>query len=445
MANNYGILFLNKALQSEDPNVFVRYGIDEDSFISREEKKAYKFISEYQEKNNQLPSYAMVTDAVESFVYVPNVTDNFSTLADGIKDRRLSIAFNEVFSKEFPKLKEEYSETSDIIEHLVDKLNNAKDKYTNTERVGSDMKQGVDEFIREYKKRQVGESYTVWNSFLPYINDEVGGYSSGNMYVVYGRSGRGKSAITLREALEIAQQGANVLIWSLEMPTFEVLTRLYTMLSAKLGLTTLTIDGQTHTAGFDSSQIRSGQMNKDYEDKLVEMLKHINEHVDGNIIIRGVDDIDFRRRDVKQLESDIENTGADVVIVDPMYYMSYEKNTSKTAGGDASETSKALRRLAGLKNIALIVMTQAEEDEKQVANEQRELKLPTRAEVKKTKSLLEDASTLIAVDTDYTQQRGIVGIQKGRHGGEGTSCEIVFLAKYGVVEELQVDSSMFDF
>src|SRR5699024_12456314 len=162
---------------------------------------------------------------------------------------------------------------------------------------------------------------------------------------------------------------------------------------------------------------RSGQMNQDYEDKMVEMLKHINEHVDGNIIIRGVDDTDFRRRDVKQLESDIENTGADVVIVDPMYYMSYKKNTSKTAGGDASETSKALRRLAGLKNIALIVMTQAEEDEKQVANEQRELKLPTRAEVKKTKSLLEDASTLIAVDTYYTQQRGIDRNQNVNHDG----------------------------
>lgn len=445
MASNYGMLFLNKAIQSEDPNVFTRYGIEEDTFISKIEKDAYNFISEYERTNGQLPSYAMVTDAVEEFVYVPNVTDKFSTLADGIKDRRLSVAFNDIFSKDFNKIKEESKTTEEVIESLIETLGYAKNKYTYREKIGQDIKTGVDDFLEEYKRRQVGESFKTWNSSFPYINEELGGYSSSNLYVVYGRSGRGKSAITLREVLEMAQQGANVLVWSLEMSVFEVLTRLYTMLSAKLKVTTVTVDGNEYSGGFDSSEIRNGQMTQEFENKMREMLQSINDYVEGNITIRGVDDYDFDRRDVKQLESDIEVTGADVVLVDPMYYMDFEVNTSKTAGGDASETSKKLRRLAGTKEVVIIAMTQAEElKENGDTDEIRALTLPSRYDVKKTKSLLEDASALISLDTDYTQQRGIIGIQKGRHGGEGTSCEITFLPKYGIIEELRIDSSMFE-
>src|SRR5699024_7183653 len=90
-----------------------------------------------------------------------------------------------------------------------------------------------------------------------------------------------------------------------------------------------------------------------------------------------------------------------------LYYMQFERNTSKTAGGDASETSKKLRRLAGSQDVVVIAMTQADEDEEKQTDGVRELKLPPRAAVKKTKSLLEDATTLIAIDTDYRQSRGI--------------------------------------
>ena len=445
MASNYGMLFLNKALQSEDRNVFARYGIEEDTFISDIDKRTYRFITEYEKKNAQLPSYAMVSDAVEGFTYVPSVTDRFSTLADGIKDIRAKVAFNEVFSKEFPKISETYDSTTDVIDALSFKLDEVKRKYTHKESVGKDLKQNVDDYLADYKRRQLGESFKAYDSFLSYVN-EYGGYTSGNMYVIYGESGRGKSVIALREVLNLAQQGATVLVWSLEMPTYEVFTRLYSMLSAQLKVTSLTIEGTRYDGGFSTSQLNAGTMDKDFEDKFKEMLHTIQTHVKGTIVVRGVDDYDFDRRDIKQLETDIETTGADVVLVDPMYYMQFERNTSKTAGGDASETSKQLRRLAGTKDIVLFTVTQAEiADERVEKDEIRELKVPTRAAVKKTKSLLEDASTLIAVDTDYTQRRGLVGLQKWRHGGEGTSCEITFLPSFGVVEEIKIDPNMFDF
>lgn len=447
MANNHGLLFINKAIQAESFSVFAKYGIREDSFVSASERKFYRFIEDYHDTQGQMPSYALMADTFDDFVYVPDITDRFEPLAEGIANRKLAVEFNRFFERDFESIKEAAKgNTSELISQLTDGLNDIRLKYTNTRSVGTDLKTGTESYINEYKRRQLGDSFDTWESFLPFLNEELGGYTSGNLYVWYGRSGRGKSAIVLREALEIAQQGATVLIWSLEMSAYDVLTRLYTMLSAKLEKTTVTIDGEKRKAGFDSRDLRNGHLSQPFEEAFTEMLETINDHIEGNIVIRAVDDLDFNTRNVAQLHSDIESTNADVAIIDPMYYMDYETNTSKTAGGDAAETSKRLRRLAGALNVVLMTMTQAEEDEKESKDDAvRTLKLPKRSEVKKTKALLEDASALIAIDTDYTQSRGIVGINKGRNGGEGTSCELTFLPNYGIIEQLLIDGDMFDF
>lgn len=443
--SNSGLIFINKAVQSEDFNAFTKYGIDENSFVSNNEKKIFKFIERHVEENGQMPSYALLIDKVDEFVHIPNVTDKYSTLAKDIKDRKLSVEFNNYFDKFSDITSELGNNPARIIERMSNDLSHLKNKYSTSNQIGTDLKLGTESYIKEYEKRASGESHTSWKSFMPYINEEISGYTSGNMYVFYGQSGRGKSAIVLREILEMAQQGATVLLWSLEMPVYEVLTRLYTMLSAKLKKTTITTHGQVRQAGFDSRDLRNGTMREDYEASFREMLSEIQTHIKGNIIVRGVDDEDFHVRDVSRLQEDIQNVKADVVVIDPMYYMNYEANTSKTTGGDAQATSVRLRRLAGQENIALLVMTQAEEVSEDKKETVRQLKIPERSAVKKTKALLEDASTLIGIDTDYTQSRGIVGIKKGRHGGEGTTAELTFLPNYGIIEQMELDGDMFDF
>lgn len=444
MASNSGLLFINKAIQAEDFNTFARYGLTEESFVSAIDRQTYRFIEEYVDKNGQMPSYAMVADNVPEFTYIPDISDRFEPLARGVNERKLAVEFNRYFEYDFEDLKDDVKGNADeLISQMTDDLSQLRLRYSSKRKLGVDLKKDTELYMDEYRKRQDGESFKTWNSFMPFLNDEIGGYSSGNMYVYYGQSGRGKSAIVLRDLLEMAQQGATVLLWSLEMPGYEVLTRLYTMLSAKLGKTTIDVSGEFIPAGFDSRELRNGQLADDFEASFQSMLDEIHEHVDGTIIIRGVDDRDFAQRDVKQLISDIEATNADVVAVDPMYYMQFERNTSKTAGGDASETSKKLRRLAGSQDVVVIAMTQADEDEEKQTDGVRELKLPPRAAVKKTKSLLEDATTLIAIDTDYKQSRGIVGINKGRNGGEGETCELTFLPNYGIIEQVVIESGVF--
>ena len=69
----------------------------------------------------------------------------------------------------------------------------------------------------------------------------------------------------------------------------------------------------------------------------------------------------------------------------------------------------------------------------------RELRPPKRAEIKKTKSVLEDATNTFGIDT--LDGRGIIEIGKGRNGGEGTQVEVLYLPNYGIVRQMDTGAS----
>src|SRR5690606_4719030 len=98
---------------------------------------------------------------------------------------------------------------------------------------GMDVTAAADVFLTEYNRRKSGDSFKIWPSAFPTVNSAIGGgYFSGNMYTWFARSGRGKSIVTLVESLEAAIAGAVVIIWAMEMPLYECLTRIFTFVSA---------------------------------------------------------------------------------------------------------------------------------------------------------------------------------------------------------------------
>src|SRR5699024_513462 len=132
-------------------------------------------------------------------------------------------------------------------------------------------------------------------------------------------------------------------------------------------------------------------------------------------------------------------------ILDTRYILDMETNTSKTAGGDAADTPKKIRMMAGRLNMPLNGVKQSEEGEEDIGEGSRDLKVAERQAVKKRKALLDDSSLVIGLDSDYTQRRAIAGIVKGRFGGEGGSAEMLWIPPHGVVNELEIDFDDFDF
>ena len=433
----YGVLLISKVVDANDPKAFQRLGITAQDLPTEAERKAFQFIEEYSQQNRgQAPSYASLVAEVPEFAdeYVPEVSDSYEYLVRKIKDE----AAGRMVAELIPQLAEKYNAGAggkELLEDLREGYEKAIIRTSVRESIGTDVKKDVDKFLAEYDRRKSGESFRVWKSKF----SAIGEYVSSNLYTVFGKSGRGKSVIALEDAIHTAQQGANVLIWAQEMGWYEILVRLFVSISGDDGVASEMVNGVNMDVGFDSRDVRLGQLAPEYETAFRFFVETINDRLAGNIIIRAVDDEDFADRSLNELAKDIEQTKADYVVIDPFYYLHYEKNTSKTTGGDAANTSMRLRALAGRTSTVIIAITQADETSQEEDDDgNRELELPERKDVKKTKQLLEDAYLLIGVDTDYKQGRGIVGVFKGRDGGEGNVSDLIYLPQYGVVKEIEL-------
>lgn len=437
-------MLLSRVLDDGTTQPLKKHHVEPSHFISEADRKAYDFILRYERENGQVPSYATVMTEVPDFFYVASVDDSFTYLTRKLKSESALSEFvdfvntgglDKIVNEHKANPSELFSEIKNVMES-IDKRTSVRDN------IGTDIKKDSDKYLAEYDRRKEGKSFKTWKSKF----EVIGEYVSGNMYTVYGKSGRGKSVISLEDCVYMAQQGANVLVWSMEMPTFEVLTRAFVSLSGDAGVTLIENAGIDMAAGFDANDVRNGRLGAEFEEAFKKFVYGINDTLAGNIIVRGVDDPEFHTRNLRSLEADIIATEADVVLVDPFYYLDYERNTSKTTGGDAANTSKLLRRLTGILSVVTIAITQAEEDDQAEDDDgSREITLPKRKDVKKTKQLLEDASILISVDTDYKQKRGLIGNNKGRNGGEGDTCEILYMPQYGVVKSLMSEASANDF
>ncbi|WP_342480460.1 AAA family ATPase [Paenibacillus sp. FSL L8-0340] len=435
----HGQQLLSKIVDTGDVLALTRLGVTRTDYATKGEQQAHDFIIKYAAENaGAAPSLSTFVAEFPDDVcaYIPGVTDSFEYLTRQIKDAAGKRETAALLSD--PRMQADFDEksTEEFVISLTRQLEQIRLKTRTEMRTLTDVSSHTDKFLAEYRARKAGTSFKIWPSKFRTINDEIGGYFSGNMYAWFGKSGRGKSVIVMEEAIEAAFHGATVLLWVLEMSEYEWLARALSSISARTGLFNAKIDGVDYDAGFDNKGMLMGRLDAEVETQLETFIATLNDAIPGRIILRATDAENFVDRSVTALEADMAETGADVVVVDPIYLMDFEANTSRVAGGDVAETSKKLRRLAGRRKTTLHVVTQAdEEDEKESEDGTRELCPPKRKAVKKTKAILEDSTNLLGVDTLNQEGRGVVAIGKGRNGGEGARVEIVYLPNWGIVQE----------
>lgn len=443
---NYGESFLSKLLDKGNTLPITEYGINENDFETKSEKRVYNFITSYAKENGgRTPDFRTVVEYEPDFYYREDESNTFAFMAKELKSntaRRMIVEmFNGNPNERGVKTGETVEEVvnnydgNDAIKHLISELESIRMRTSVRNEVGTIVNKETQAYLDELKDRAAGKTLKIWRSKFPSMNKAIAGFFSGNMYTWFGRSGRGKSVFVMEEALESAMQGANVLIWAMEMSRFEFMSRVFASLSARKGVSNATIDGIDYEVGFENRSLLSGNITDDWLERFELFLAELNDFVPGNIILRAADDDDFMDRSTDALRSDIKRTEADVVVIDAIYHMDYEANTSRTAGGDAANTSKKLRAMAGQEKVVMHVITQAEEDTNDKKQEERELNPPSRSEVKSTKQVTMDCVNLFAIDSK--DGGGMIRILKGRQGGEDSEIEVLYLPNYGLVKELE--------
>lgn len=432
-------LFLNKVIEDNDVAALRRHDVYESDMYTETDRATIEFIEKYsQENGGKAPSYAVVADNVEGFEYIPEISDNFEYLARKIKDYSAKREVVKWFDTGvFERKLNELGGNEFVNNWLPSALESVKMRTSVREEVGSTLSDIKESVKKEYLKREKGESFTKWDTPFSLLDKEITGLFSGDVYGVIAESGRGKTYLICKFVDSLLRQGANVLLKSYEMKEYILIARLISIATAK---DELFLDEVGRKVGLPNHQILTGNLEGATREQFMALLDELDTYYKGNLYLQAKSAPNLTRS-LDELEGELQKADIDVVVLDPFYGLTdvYGRNQNKTKGGAAEQAATRFENIIGDNDVVGIYAVQATVERKETDEDgKRELNLPTRDQVKTSKRLLEIATNLFSFDSLEREGRAMLGIEKGRSGGEDFQIELTALFDYGVLEELAV-------
>lgn len=447
-----GMRFISKALDVSDASAFKRCRLKPDHFGTRDEREIVKYIEEYSRRHaGACPTPEEVAAEFEAFEYYPEVPASFETMAREIKEewaqrelvRFLRGKIDPQDPDEAPAdttIKRLFEEKNgiELIKAARSVLEHIEQEADLNKRLGRTLRDMSADGIEEYRRRKEGKSFKMWRTPFESLNEEIGGLYSGDVYTIFAESGRGKSYLTIAFVDEFLRQGANVLVKSFELKWFLFLSRLVSIATARDELFT---DVRTkRKIGIRNRGILTGELTAEEEEAYEHLVREINEYYPGNLVLQAKSDKELTRS-LSELEAELTaNPDIDIVVIDPFNNISdvYGRNANRTAGGAAEQAARRFEQIVGEFDVVGLTTVQAtvensQKDKEKIREGKRELKLPTRDQVKTTKAILEVSTNLFSFDNVDGVAR--IGLEKGRNGGEGFYIDLIAMLDYGVLRE----------
>lgn len=444
---NSGIRFISKMTNEKDAGPLKRYDLKPEHFESDEEREWVRYIMEYAKRNRgRAPSAEeMAAEFGNTFAdaYVADVPATFESLAREIKSDWAEREFvrcmkgaGSVFR--YNELFEKYRGV-DLVKKLADHLERIIAEGDLTMQIGHTLGQLSELAKREYIEREEGKSFKCWGTPFESLNKEIGGLYTGGCYGVLAESGRGKSYLICKFADSLLRQGATILWKSYELEWYVIVSRLASIATAVDGAF---VDQETkQKIGIANRAILRGDLDPASRKTFFDLMDRLEEYYPGRLFLQAKMD-EHITYTLDDLERELSlYPEIDVLIVDP--FENFEdvyagRNVNKVAGGAAAAAAKRFENIVAKHKVVGIYAVQAEleytkEEKEKIRAGMRELKLPTRDQVKTTKQLLNIATNLFSFDNVNGHAR--IGTDKGRHGGEGFYVDLIANLDHGVLEE----------
>jgi len=235
------------------------------------------------------------------------------------------------------------------------------------------------------------------------IDKIIGTMINGNVYIVAGRPGTGKTAFAITVALNQAKRGKRIGIFSLEMSSEQVAMRLV-----------------AQDSGVDLQNIIQGKMTEEEWVLFTASVEHI---ASLKILINDLSNINISQ--IRQAARKIQaENGLDLLIVDYIQLANADKDTFERREQEVSAVSRGLKYLARELNVPVLAMAQLSR-----AVEQRSSRRPLLSDLRESGSLEQDAYCVIFLyrEDDTKTSNVSVEIAKHRNGPVG-GCTLYFNA-----------------
>lgn len=445
----YGTILLSKVIDANDPSALTRYGITERDFPTQSERAVFRFVRDYAEQNRgEAPSYATVAVEVPDFAewYSPQVGEPYEYLTEQVKGFSAKKQIVELINgtekeiekgipSKFAKALEGNSNGNEALKLLQDEIEQVIMNTNTRSKIGRTLADIKESMRDEYIKREQGKSSKRWDTPFKSLTEEIGGWYSGDIYGIMGESGRGKSYLIACAIDSLLRQGATVLWKSYEVKEYVSIARLVSIATA---VDEMFADELGRKVGIPNKQILSGKLEDVVRDQFFDVVEALDSYYPGTLYFQGKSGPELTRT-LDDLERELMRIKVDAVVLDPFYGLTdvYGKNVNKTAGGAAEYAATRFENIVGDNDVVGFYTVQATVEKKQRDEAGvREIKLPTRDQVKTSKRLLDIATNLVGFDSVEKEGIAMLGIEKGRNGGEDFQLELTALFNYGVLREM---------
>jgi replicative DNA helicase len=311
---------------------------------------------------------------------------------------------------------------------------------------------GAFQILSEAARR--GGDITGIATGFKFLDRKIAGVHAGDLYIVAGRPGMGKTAFVLNMAVNVAQPrqrsvdntedpfpegpveepGHGVAFFSLEMPREQLASRLL-----------------ASEARVDVSRLRSGEMRRDDWNKLTEAAARL-----GRLPI-WLDDtpaltlLDLRAK-IRRLQADLKRGDASgpkdlgLVVIDYLQLMQGRRDAGSREQ-EISELSRGLKQLAKEMRVPVLALSQLN---RSVETRTTKDKRPQLSDLRESGAIEQDADTIMFIyRDDYyfrdSPEKGVaeVIVAKQRNGPTGT-VKVKFSPEYTRFDDLAGDDYEFD-
>lgn len=217
-------------------------------------------------------------------------------------------------------------------------------------------------------------------SGLPDLDRLIGGFSPGDLSIIGGRPGMGKTAVAGQIAYNVGMRGKGVAILSMEMTGGDLALR---MATAHLHL--------THGVNIAYEAARNGKIS----DKEAEGLFFANGELrDLPILINETPGLRPTQiaSEIRRLIAAAKNGGqaVDLVIIDHLQLLEADERRRDNSVREMTETTRSLKKLAMSLHLPIVALSQLNR-----GVEGRENKRPTLADLRESGSIEQDAAVVI--------------------------------------------------
>lgn len=303
-------------------------------------------------------------------------------------EKYIKLVQDRYFSEKFKNAKDE-KEFEEIIQE--------KSRYV----IADDMQnafEGVEDYTKDYEKRKNTSVFTPYSS----LNNVIGSLQGGDMIILAGGTGGGKTCAMLNLVTGIASQGKKVDIFSLEMPKEQLQQR---MICAE--------------AGIDASAFRSFSLTESDKKKYVTCAKE--KFANLNIRIYKKQTIS-----IEQIKYIVMRSDADIVFID--YLGLINSYSNKNTYERFSEISRNIKLLAMESNKPIVALHQLNRE-----FQNREDKTPRLSDIRDSGKIEQDADMVLFVHRPgiyepekYSEETMWFIVAKNRFGISNKTISFIF-------------------